>query len=310
MKYKEWIKQWLDIYVKPSVKEKTYINYSTIARVHLIPEIGDYELDELTLPVLQRFVVELGENGNKLRGGGLEPSTMGVIISVLQRSLKFAFEIGISTAEHTSHLKRPKIIQKNVECFTVSEQKKIESYLLSLQPNKKLGVLICLYTGLRIGELLALKWSDVDAGYNFISVNATCRDACVNGMQIRVLSTPKTATSRRIIPVPKQLKPYLKALKRISKDEYIISGNKEREVSVRSYQKMFSNLLKRLNIKHRGFHSLRHTFATRALECGMDIRTLAEIMGHKNPQITLNRYAHSMIEHKIAMMNRIGKFLQ
>ena len=310
MKYRDWIKQWLDIYVKPSVKEKTYINYSTIARVHLIPEIGDYELEELTLPVLQSFIVELGEKGNKLRGSGLEPSTVGVIISVLQRSLKFAFEIGISTVEHTSHLKRPKIMQKNVECFTVSEQKKIESHLLSIPPDKKLGILICLYTGLRIGELLALKWSDVDTGYNLISVNATCRDACVNGTQIRVLSTPKTVTSRRVIPIPKQLKPYLKALKRISKGEYVISGNKEREVSVRSYQKMFSNLLKCLNIKHRGFHSLRHTFATRALECGMDVRTLAEIMGHKNPQITLNRYAHSMIEHKIAMMNRVGKFLQ
>jgi integrase len=278
--------------------------------VHLIPAIGEYELEELTLPVLQSFIVELGKSGNKLRGCGLEPSTTGVIVSVLQRSLKFAFEIGISTSEHTAHLKRPKIRQKSIECFTVTEQKKIEGYLLSRRVDKKLGVLICLYTGLRIGELLALKWTDVDAGYNFITVNATCRDVCVNGAQIRVISTPKTATSRRIIPVPKQLKQYLKALKKISKSEFVISGNSEREVSVRSYQKMFSTLLNQLGIKHRGFHSLRHTFATRALECGMDVRTLAEVMGHKNPQVTLNRYAHSMIEHKIAMMNRVGKSLQ
>ena len=81
-------------------------------------------------------------------------------------------------------------------------------------------------------------------------------------------------------------------------------------VSVRSYQRSFESLLKRLNIPHKGFHSLRHTFATRALECGMDVKTLSEILGHKNPAVMLNRYAHSLMEHKADMMNRLGKLLQ
>ena len=80
-------------------------------------------------------------------------------------------------------------------------------------------------------------------------------------------------------------------------------------VSIRSYQRSFELLLKRQNIVHCGFHSLRHTFATRALECGMDVKTLSEILGHKNPTVTLNRYAHSLLEHKAAMMNRLGKLL-
>ena len=81
-------------------------------------------------------------------------------------------------------------------------------------------------------------------------------------------------------------------------------------MTVRGYQKTFALMLRRLGREHRGFHSLRHTFATRALECGMDVKTLADILGHKNPNITLNRYAHSMMEHKVAMMNRVGGFLQ
>ena len=88
----------------------------------------------------------------------------------------------------------------------------------------------------------------------------------------------------------------------------MVSAN-GKPVSVRSYQRSFELLLKRLNIPHKGFHSLWHTFATRALECGMDVKTLSEILGHKNPTVTLNRYAHSLMEHKAEMMNRLGKLL-
>jgi integrase len=89
----------------------------------------------------------------------------------------------------------------------------------------------------------------------------------------------------------------------------MIAGNNGKVVSVRSYQQSFECLLKNLHIDHKGFHSLRHTFATRAIECGMDIKTLSEILGHKNPTITLNRYAHSLMDHKREMMNKLGKLL-
>ena len=111
-----------------------------------------------------------------------------------------------------------------------------------------------------------------------------------------------------MIPLPKQLLPILKALKKRSVSPSVVSA-KGKPVSVRSYQRSFELLLKKSDIPHKGFHSLRHTFATRAIECGMDVKTLSEILGHKNPTVTLNRYAHSLMEHKQAMMNRLGKLI-
>ena len=113
----------------------------------------------------------------------------------------------------------------------------------------------------------------------------------------------------RVIPIPKQVIPYLKKLKKISGGGYVIFGS-GKPIPVRSYQRSFELMLKNLQIPHRGFHALRHTFATRALECGMDVKTLSEILGHKNPMITLNRYAHSMLSYKSTMMNRVGRLLQ
>ena len=89
----------------------------------------------------------------------------------------------------------------------------------------------------------------------------------------------------------------------------MVASNSDRLISIRAYQRSFELFLKRLNIPHKGFHSLRHTFATRALECGMDVKTLSEILGHKNANVTLNRYVHSLMEHKREMMNRLGKLL-
>ena len=143
-----------------------------------------------------------------------------------------------------------------------------------------------------------------------ITVTKNSRDAWENGEYVKIIDTPKTATSRREIPLPRQLVPYLRILKHQNRRGFVISGKDGKPVSLRSYQKALQSTLKILNIPHRGFHALRHTFATRALECGMDVKTLSEILGHKNSSITLNRYAHSFEEHKTAMMNRVGRLLK
>ena len=136
----------------------------------------------------------------------------------------------------------------------------------------------------------------------------TVSKSCHDGKDGLIIDEPKTATSRRVIPLPKQLLPLFKGIKKKSNSPFVVSAN-EKPVSVRSYQRSFELLLKKLKISHKGFHSLRHTFATRALECGMDVKTLSEILGHKNSTVTLNRYAHSLMEHKADMMNRLGKLL-
>ena len=304
MKYIEWLKIWLENYIKPSVKVRTYERYSLIINKHIAKDLGECEIKTLSALVLQNYITQLLQNGNCKTGKGLSANSVNAVISVIQSSLKTAHLLGLAKEYAADKIKRPKLAEKPVECFTLAEQKRIEQAVFAGKKDKMYGILLCLYSGLRIGELMALQWSDIDLAKGVLTVSKSCHD----GKGGLVVDEPKTATSRRVIPLPKQLLPILKALKKRSDSPFVVSAN-GKPVSVRSYQRSFELLLKKLNIPHKGFHSLRHTFATRALECGMDVKTLSEILGHKNPTVTLNRYAHSLMEHKQAMMNRLGKLL-
>lgn len=308
MTYKNWMEEWLTHYIKPSSKQRTYELYCKIARTHILPRLGSYELTELTPFVLQKFVTDLTVNGNKRTEKGLSPNFVKTIISVVQNSLKTAHLVGYLPEYTANKIKRPKIIEKQVDCFSLAEQKKIETAALSAKKDKYKGIVLCLYTGLRIGELLALSWKDIDLEKGILTVSKTCRDGNINGKHVRISDTPKTENSRRQIPLSKTLVKMLKEMKKKSKCEFVIADG-EKPVFIRSYQRMFELLLKKLKLSHKGFHSLRHTFATRALECGMDVKSLSEILGHKNAMITLNRYAHSLWEHKAEMMNKLSKML-
>lgn len=310
MNYKDWQNVWLENAVKPTAKTRTYVRYKEIIDGHVIPELGEYELDDLTPLLLQKFITDLLQNGNHLTGKGLSANTVNTVITVLQNSLKSAFAFGELKEYTANKIKRPKTKENQVSCFSLAEQKKIEQEVLQGKKDKLYGIILCLYTGLRIGELLALTWNDIDFTNKTLTVSKSCHYGKVeNGKFERRTDLPKTVTSRRIIPIPKQMFEILKRIKKRSESEYVVAS-KEKPMSVRAYQKSFELLLKKLKIPHRGFHALRHTFATRALECGMDVKTLSEILGHKNASITLNRYVHSLMEHKQEMMNKLGKLLQ
>lgn len=247
--------------------------------------------------------------GNAITGTGLSANTVNGIITVIQNSLKLACTIGESEKYIADKIKRPKTSEKEVSCFTAAEQKKIERAVLAGKRQKMFGIVLCLYTGLRIGELLALTWKDIDFIKGVLSVNKTIHDGKdENGRICSIIGVPKTQSSVRSIPLPKQLIPVLKKIKKETESEYVVS-DKRRGVSVRVYQRNFSVLLKRIGVPHKGFHALRHTFATRTLECGMDVKTLSEILGHKSATTTLNRYVHSMADYKKEMMNKLGKLL-
>ena len=305
MKYIDWLIQWLENFVRPSVKVRTYERYMLIIQQHIKDKIGGIELDDLSPLILQQFITSLLQNGNRKTGAGLSANSVNAVISVIQSSLKTARLLGLTKEYMADKLKRPKLKEKPVECFTLAEQKHIEQAVLNGNKDKLYGIILCLYSGLRIGELIALQWSDIDFAKGILTVSKSCHD----GKDGIVIDEPKTSSSRRVIPLPKQMLPILKGIKKKSDSPFVVSNN-GKPVSVRSYQRSFELLLKRLKIPHKGFHSLRHTFATRALECGMDVKTLSEILGHKNPTVTLNRYAHSLMEHKADMMNRLGKLLQ
>ena len=298
MLYKKWLNEWLAVCVKPTVKQRTYEKYERICQKHLL-SLGNYRLDELTAPVLQTFVAN--------KTSCLSPNTVNVIISVLKNSLKKAVTLGVTEREYADGVSRPRASEKKIECFFKEEQKKLETAVLK-GPKRLVGVLLCLYTGLRIGELLALTWDDIDFADGVLSVTKSCHDGWGKEGYRRIIESPKTGSSVRLIPVPKQLQGMLKRVKKEIGGTYVVGGDKL--ISVRAYQRSFELLLKKLNIPRRGFHVLRHTFATRAIECGVDVKTLAEFLGHKNPTVTLNRYVHSLMEHKHMMMNRLGKLLQ
>lgn len=307
MLYRDWLVEWLINYVKPSTKDKTYSRYADVVYQHLIPNVGDYDLRELTPLIVQRYITELLQNGNLKTGQGLSANSVNSIITVIQGSMAMAHLLELNDRYEMDKLKRPKAKEKPIECFTQSEQEQIEQAVMTDKREKMKGIILCLYTGLRIGELLALEWEDIDLGKAELNVTKTCHDGKnKNGIFCRITDTPKTRQSRRVIPLPKQLVPMLKEMKKYSNSPLVISGKKE-FLSVRSYQRSFELLQKKLGIPRRGFHALRHTFATRAIECGMDIKSLSEILGHKNPMITLNRYVHSLMDHKRTMMDRLGK---
>lgn len=302
MQYKEWLNEWLEVYVKASTKERTYKKYRQQAEKYILPALGEYEVNDLTRVGLQKFSVALN-------GRDIAASTANGTISVLTASLKKAVALGIAERQFSDAVVRPKMRERKVTCFSKAEQKKIEGYVLVHRPLNLFGILLCLYTGLRIGELLALTWEDIDFRKGTISVTKSCHDSWVNGHYRKVFETTKTQSSERLIPVPKQLVAYMREIKRTTHSKFVVVGKTEDGAEVRSYQRTFENVLKALGIAHKGFHSLRHTFATRALEVGMDVKTLSEILGHKNPMVTLQRYAHSLIEHKTEMMNKVGRLL-
>lgn len=304
MKYKEWLNEWLENYVKPSAKVRTYERYNQLIKCHILSYLGDYDLTQLNSMIIQKHITFLLNNGNVKNNQGLSPNTVNSVVSIIKNSIKTASLLRLISDSVITNIVKPKIVEKRIECFSLYEQKKIEHYILNSNKIKLYGIIICLYTGLRIGELLALKFSDIDLTKGIMSVTKSCFD----GSRCRIIDTPKTNSSVRIIPIPKPIIALIKEIKRQTNCEFIVN-DKDKPILIRSYQRSFELLLKRLNINHKGFHSLRHTFATRALECGMDVKTLSEILGHKNTNITLNRYVHSLMEHKKAMMNKLAKML-
>lgn len=302
MIYKDWLTEWLADYIKPRTKKRTYKKYVKQIENHIAPSLGGYELEELSARVLQKFTAGLTERG-------LAANTVNGIVSVLKSSIKRAAMLGVTEVQCTDAIVRPQAHEKNTECFGKDEQYKIEQYIAESGDYKLAGILLCLYTGLRIGELLALTWHDIDLVKGVITVSKTCYDEWRNGKYVKIIDSPKTGNSCRTVPIPKPLIPKLKELKKKTQSIYVVCGKTEYGAEVRSYQRTFERLLEKTGISRRGFHALRHTFATRALEVGMDVKTLSEILGHGDPTVTLKRYAHSLFEHKAEMMNRVGKLL-
>ena len=309
MKLKEWLDIWLNKYTKFAVKLRTYERYKYIIAKHINPKLGEFDLDDLSAVKLQDYVLSELESGNLISSKGLANNSVIGIVNVLKSALKLAKSLEICAVDNSDKIKLPMATEKPVTAFEKWEQEKLEKYCLSSNKTNYLGIVICLYTGIRLGELLPLTWNDIDFKSGIMTISKTAYRIKQNGKPQVVIDKPKTKNSSRLIPLPKQLLEILKRTRRISKSDFVLSTRTGGIVGTRAYQKTYERILKKLNIPYKNFHSLRHTFATRAIEMGMDVKTLSEILGHKNPVITLQRYTHSMLSYKTEMMNKMGKML-
>ncbi len=307
MKLKEWLEVWLNKYVKHTIKLRSYVRYQEIIEKHINPVLGENQLDALTPQILQDFVLSKLTSGNLKTGQALATNSVYSIVNVLKQAIKFAVILGLLEKDNTRAIKLPAIKERQILAFEQFEQDRILSYCFKHCLTNMLGIVLCLFTGIRLGELLALTWQDVNFEKRYLNINKTAFYIKQDGRNMILTNEPKTKSSNRILPLSKNLLEMLENKKQASNSDYIISTRDGKQVSPRSYQRTFERLLKRLNIPYKNFHSLRHTFATRALELGLDVKTVSELLGHKNPVITLNRYAHSLLSYKFQMINKLTK---
>ena len=309
MKLEDLLNLWLEKYAKLSIKPRSYNKYEAFITLHINPILGNIPINEITSNMLQDFILQKLENGNLKTNKPLSVNTVFGIVSVLKQAFKLALTLDLIPKDPTVAIKLPQQQEKEIQALTRDEQKRIEEYCLKQTKNNYIGIIICLYTGIRLGELLALTWDDIDFEKKFLFIKKTAYKLKINGKNQMVIDKPKTKKSNRIIPLPDKLINLLQLTKNKSTSDYILSTKTNNMVDIRSYQRTFESILNKCGIKHYNFHCLRPTFATRALELGMDIKTLSEILGHTNVAITLNRYAHSLLEYKIQEMNKISSLL-
>ena len=303
----DWLVKWLE-YKSLNLKQRTYMRYYELIVLHIQKGIGKYYLNEITIDVVQKYLSWEQKSGNIINQCGLSTSSINTLILILKSAMNYAVECEVLKVNCLLKLKTPKHTQRMVDAYSSKDQMKIEKYIFHYGRANHIGVIMCLYLGIRLGELLSLKWEDIDFSNATITINRTyakIRD--VNGKYVDLITPPKTESAKRIIPIPAFLAVILKEKKQKSNSEYVISTCKGGIVSPRSFQRTFECIIKNAKVPRKNFHALRHTFATRALESGMDIKTLSEIMGHKNPSITLSYYGHSLFETKKKMINNLSK---
>jgi integrase len=200
----------------------------------------------------------------------------------------------------------PKQNKKELKILTLREQKKLEKYCMNHYDQKYLGIVLSLYTGLRIGELCALTWGNIDLKNRTITVNKTLQRIYIQKCRTRILiDSPKSNHSIRKIPINDKVYAFLKEVRRANKStDFFLTGD-SRYIEPRSYQYSFSRVLQILHIKDYNFHILRHTFATNCIKVGMDAKSLSEILGHATVNITLNKYVHSSDKIKKKFLQKL-----
>ena len=289
------------------LKNATIYRYSYLIETHILPELGAIQVDQITSSTINAFLAKKLSDGRIDGRGGLSTAYVRSIMLVINSALQFATENRLCNPLLTQ-IHKPPLQSKELAVLSKDEQRKLESVLLTDMNETKLGIYISLYTGLRIGEICALSWEDIDIANRTIYVRHTLTRIRVieNGKTVtkNSIDTPKTKSSLRCIPICSPLVPVLNDYLQNITSEYVVS-NKAGFVSPRTFEYRYKKIMKESKISFINYHGLRHTFATRCIESGVDVKSLSEILGHANVSITLNTYVHSSIELKRAQMEKL-----
>jgi len=283
------------------VKHSTMCAYMLTLQTHLLPRFGS--MTAITESDVQRFVIEKCSSC-------LAKKTVRDIIAVLKSIVKYGGKHRIFSYEEWEVEYPTNTEVKRLPTLTLNHQRTLMFHLIGDPTPQNIGVLLALSTGMRIGEVCALKWEDVDFKQKIITIKRTVGRVynCELKSTEKISSSPKTKSSCREIPISRQLLQSLNIVKKISLSPYVV-GTSEHSKEPRSYRDYFDRLLKRLNIPHVVFHGLRHTFATRCIESQCDYKTVSAILGHSNVATTLNLYVHPDLSQKKRCIDRMSNFL-
>lgn len=292
-------------YKRPYVKQSTMAAYVLILENHIIPCFGDS--DSLHEKEVQALVLQKLEKGLSIK------SVKDILIV-----LKMVMKYGVKNEWMNYYewdIKYPTTsANKELEVLSVAHHRAILNYIQSHFTFTGLGIYISLSTGLRIGEICALKWSDVNVADGIITVSRTIeRIYIIDGEKKHtelVINTPKTQNSCRAIPMSKELLAMIKPLKKVVNDDFYVLTNDEHPTEPRTYRNYYNKLMTRLGIPKLKYHGLRHSFATRCIEAGCDYKTVSVLLGHSNISTTLNLYVHPNMEQKKRCIAKVFKSLK
>ncbi len=298
MLFKEVLEIWLNE-KKEYVKTSTYAYYSFEIQNYIIPTMGDIPMVDITEECIQNVVLHW-QNEGMANGHPLKKSTVQNLVMLMKQVLKYAAKKDLIKEYMVEIHFAPQTSNKRIQVFSQSEQNRLIQAILDELSYKTFGILLSINSGLRIGELCALKWSDIDRVNKLLHITKTLQRIYMQEALPRtqvIITAPKTATSIRDVPLSDKICEVIDMLGDICKEGYVLSNN-DQYIEPRTFRKFYTDFLIKHNIDERHFHCLRHTFATRCIENGADYKSVSEILGHATINTTLNMYVHPPMEEK------------
>jgi len=280
------------------IKESSFASYQNKINKHILPYFSQLKYSALTAEMLEKFISDKKNNG-------LSAKYIADMVIMIKSMAKWA-ETAHNFLNQVRNVELPKAVKKETETFTDSEQRALFRTLNSVQNPTVTGIRLAVYTGIRIGELCALQWKDIDFERGVLKVTKTVQrisHSTDKSKSAVMITAPKSDTSVREIPLPVFVLDELKKV-RMNDNNYIVSGS-EKVTEPRCFTNRYKSVLKKAGVPSKKFHSLRHTFATNALQQGFDVKTLSEILGHSGANVTMRVYLHTSMERKTACMSLV-----